>query len=164
MNRPPLKRPAMKTALVSLTSVALLALLSTQAQAGCSHLVTSTGEEHFNSTVFAMRLSALAASGELATTGQPPWSPRNDWPCSGPGCSNRSFPSEAPVSPNVNLDQDWCLGLLSPELSQRETAPLSHGQRNLSPIHISTSIERPPRGLCRSPSTAEVPPPQAVCD
>jgi hypothetical protein len=146
MNSQPSRRPTICSALTSLTLGLVGMVLSSEVEAGCNHRVTTADHHRLESSLVTTRLSLLAESGSLATFGGSPGSSLPDRPCSGPSCSERSFPSEAPARLNLVQDRDWGLGSLSPEIAQRDSLPRFHVSSVLTPIHVSTSIERPPRG------------------
>lgn len=141
-----LSRPAIRTALASLTSVVVLALVSTQAQAGCGRYAHTSPPHGVAPDVHATRLFQLEALLHAMPAEPAPPLRGGGTPCSGPGCSNRSMPSEAPVTHRVELEQDWCLGTASTDLAQGEPAHAPPPESTTLPILITGSIERPPRG------------------
>lgn len=143
----PLSRPAIRTALTLLASAVLSLVCSSRVQATCSQHVHSTGQLGFESTLSSLRLHDLDPAMPLrSTTPTEQHGPGNELPCSGPGCSNRSFPTEAPSSVRVERSSDWCLGTLAPELVDQGSSHLVHPSGIDLPIRYPASIERPPRG------------------
>ena len=132
-------------ALVSLTSMSACALLSSKAVAGCHYPGSSL--ERARSAVAASELTILriAELDRTAGPGRSPWAPSPGRPCSGPNCSNRSGPSQAPFSVSSLADEEWCLDLTPSPRPALAGTRHPHFEPRVLPYRDPRSIERPPR-------------------
>jgi hypothetical protein len=132
--------------LASLTLVSCCVLETSAARASCSHPGGTVERAWATTMANTLAILDVATLDPVEDRADTPWAPRRGQPCSGPNCSERPVPDQAPFRPGTLQTDNWCV--LSPMESQRSTGTerLDHQDLAILPSQIPPSIDRPPRG------------------